>query len=353
MSASDAWRERRVFVTGDSGFVGGWLCHALLRRGARVFGYSLTEPAPLSLAATLTHAAAHPSRRADVRHVGALRAAIAEADPEVVIHLAAQPLVRLAFNDPLGTFETNAIGTANLLEAARTAKHLSAVVVFTTDKVYANTETGRCFVETDPLGGDEPYAASKAAAEMAVATWSSRYFAPRGIGVAAVRAGNIIGGGDWAVDRVVPDAIRNFRAGKTLVLRRPQAVRPWQHVLEPVAGILTIAEALMRDPPAASRGWNLGPRPEDCIPVGDLAARVARSWGPQARWHAGGDGAVPEAGLLRLDSTAACERLGWRPRWRIDAAVERTVAWYRAAVDGADPVALADADSTAHLGAAA
>jgi len=353
MSVSDAWRERRVFVTGDSGFVGGWLCHALLRRGARVFGYSLTEPSPLSLSAALARSGAHASRRADVRDIVDLRAAIRDADPEIVIHLAAQPLVRQAFCDPLGTFTTNALGTANLLEAARSAGRLRAIVVFTTDKVYANAETGRCFVESDPLGGDEPYAASKAAAEMAVASWSSRYFASRGIGVATVRAGNIIGGGDWAVDRIVPDAIRTFRAGETLVLRRPQAVRPWQHVLEPVAGILTIAEALMHDPAATSRGWNLGPRPEDCIPVGDLAARVARSWGPDARWHSGGNSSIPEAGLLRLDSEAACERLGWRPRWRVDAAVDRTVAWYRAAVAGGDPVSLAEADCAAHLGVAA
>lgn len=348
---SDAWRSRRVFVTGDSGFVGGWLCHTLLRHGASVYGYSLTHPASRSVGHALLATDAYGSRRADIRDRNALQASLADAAPDVVVHLAAQPLVRFAYRDPVGTFEANAMGTANLLEAARSVPSVKAIVVFTSDKVYANPETGRPFVEDDALGSDEPYAASKAASEMAVATWSSRYFVPRGIGVASIRAGNIVGGGDWAEDRIVPDGIRAFAQGQPLVLRRPQAVRPWQHVLEPVAGILALGRALLADPVAKSRPWNLGPRREDCVDVGAIAERLAKAWGQGARWQGGGDASVPEAGLLLLDSTASRTQLGWTAQWGIDECIARTVAWYRGAVGGGDPVALADADLAAHRGA--
>ncbi|MBL8697268.1 MAG: CDP-glucose 4,6-dehydratase [Alphaproteobacteria bacterium] len=351
MTVSDALRNRRVFVTGDSGFVGGWLCHALLRHGAKVHGFSIADPAPRSVGHALIAGGAHPSRRGDIRDLATLRASLEAAAPEIIVHLAAQPIVRLAYHDPLGTFAANAMGTANLLEAARGIASLKAIVVFTSDKVYANPETGRPFVESDALGSDEPYAASKAACEMAVATWSSRYFVPRGIGVGCIRAGNIVGGGDWAADRIVPDAIRAFAEGKPLVLRRPKAVRPWQHVLEPVAGILGLAQRLLKDPVSMSRAWNLGPRREDCVDVGSIAERLVRAWGPGAQWQGGGDASIPEAGLLLLDSTAARERLGWTPQWTIDPCIERTVAWYRGVVAGGDPIALADADLAAHRGA--
>jgi CDP-glucose 4,6-dehydratase len=345
---SRSWRERRIFVTGDTGFVGGWLAQSLLAAGARVDGYSLTDPAPMTVAAALGARHAYATRRADIRDVPALRRALRESDPEIVFHLAAQPLVRRAFRDPLATHAVNALGTANLLEAARDCPSLRAVVVFTTDKVYRNAERGGAFHERCELGSDEPYAASKVAAEMAVECWRARYFAPRGIGVASVRAGNLVGGGDWASDRIVPDAIRAFASGRVLDLRRPDAVRPWQHVLEVVDGALALSEALLEDPVRSAGAWNFGPPLCDCVTVGALVDRLAACWGPGARHRSHRVDAIPEAGLLRLDATKAARRLGWRTRWTIEETLQRTVGWYRAALSGADPAHLAAMDVDAH-----
>jgi CDP-glucose 4,6-dehydratase len=345
---SRSWRDRRVFVTGDTGFVGGWLVHALLAAGARVDGFSLTDPAPMTVAGALGARQAYATRRGDVRDVDALRLALRASRPEVVIHLAAQPLVRRAFRNSLETFATNALGTANLLEAAREIPELRSVVVFTSDKVYRNGEGGDAFDEGCELGSDEPYAASKAAAEMAVESWRSRHLAPRGIGVASVRAGNLIGGGDWADERIVPDAIRAFATGTVLKLRRPDAVRPWQHVLEAVAGVLALCEALERNPAAFAGAWNLGPALADCVRVGDLVAQLAEAWGQGARVETRPVSDIAEARLLRLDADKAAQQLGWRPIWTVEEAVQRTVSWYRAALSGADAADLATLDSGAH-----
>jgi CDP-glucose 4,6-dehydratase len=345
---SPSWHERRVFVTGDTGFVGGWLTQALLSAGARVDGYSLTDPAPMSVAGALGARQSYAPRRADIRDLSSLRRALEASDPEIVFHLAAQPLVRRAFRSPLETYAINALGTANLLEAARDCGALRAVVVFTTDKVYRNAERGGAFHERCELGGDEPYAASKVAAELAIGSWRSRYFAGCAVGVASVRAGNLIGGGDWAVDRIVPDAIRAFANGRMLDLRRPDAVRPWQHVLEVVEGAMALAEALLEDPGRYAGAWNFGPPRSDCITVESLVGQLAAYWGPEACHRSHRTDAIPEAGLLRLDSAKAARQLGWRTRWTIEETLQRSVSWYRAALSGADPADLAAMDRCAH-----
>lgn len=324
------------------------MVQSLLGAGARVDGYSLFDPAPMSVAGALGSRHAYAPRRADIRDTKALRRALQESDPEVVVHLAAQPLVRRAFRSPLETYAVNALGTANLLEAARDCASLRAVIVFTSDKVYRNAELGGAFHERCELGSDEPYAASKVAAEMAIESWRTRYFAARGIGVASVRAGNLIGGGDWAIDRIVPDAIRAFLTGTELVLRRPDAVRPWQHVLEVVDGTMDLAELLLEDPARYAGAWNFGPPPADCIRVGALVEQLADCWGAGARHRNERADDIPEAGLLRLDSSKAARQLGWQTRWTIEETLLRTVSWYRAALSGADAADLAALDASAH-----
>ncbi|WP_035691963.1 CDP-glucose 4,6-dehydratase [Azospirillum halopraeferens] len=337
----DLWRGRRVFLTGHSGFVGGWLVHLLVGMGAHVAGYALAPPGEPNLHDLTGVAGLVDGGFGDIRDGAALASALAAAEPDVVLHLAAQPLVRRAFAEPVDTFATNVMGTVHLLEAIRLCPAVQAAVVVTTDKVYDNREWAWPYRETDALGGREPYGVSKACCEMAVDAYRKSYFeSARRLPVATVRAGNVIGGGDWAEDRLVPDAIRAFTGGRPLVLRNPMAVRPWQHVLEMAAGCLTIAERLIAaDADAANafaKGWNFGPRTEDARPVSWVADRLALHWGDGARWEPE-DGARPyEARLLMLDSTLAHGELGWRPRWTLDTALARTVEWYRARHRGED-----------------
>jgi CDP-glucose 4,6-dehydratase len=347
----NVWRDASVLVTGETGFVGGWLSEALIARGAQVHGFAATPPAAMSVAAALAGQPGYHPRQGDIRNLDALNTAMAVVRPSVIFHLAAQPLVRPAFRDPLETFAINAMGTASLLEAARGARGLRAIVVFTSDKVYLNRERVDGYRESDPIGDDEPYGASKGAAELAIAAWRKRYLAAQGVGVASLRAGNIIGGGDWAGERLVPDAIRKFSAGEPLVLRYPHAVRPWQHVLDAVDGTLRLAERLIAAPETHARAWNFGPERRDCLTVGELAGLLASNWGDQARCIEQPENAIPEAGLLFLDSAAARRELGWRSTWDIKTAVARSVAWYRAALAGGDPLLLAREDARAHRNA--
>jgi CDP-glucose 4,6-dehydratase len=329
----DFWRGRSVFITGHTGFKGGWLAVWLHLLGARVHGYALapaTRPALFDVA-RVGEVVAH--RIGDVRDLAGLAAALADARPEVIFHLAAQPLVREGYREPVATFSTNVMGTVNLLEAVRSQSSVRAVIVVTSDKCYANRESGQPYREGDALGGRDPYSGSKACAEIVTAAWRESFL--RGsVGIASARAGNVIGGGDWADDRLVPDALRAWEKGSTLQVRYPGAVRPWQHVLEPLHGYLLLAEHLVAG--GAAEAWNFGPDDRDMVPVGELLDQLAACWGVGAAW-CGDRGDHPhEAGLLHLDSAKARSGLGWRPRWRLDHALGRVVAWHRAYLAGAD-----------------
>lgn len=336
------WRDRRVFVTGHTGFIGGWLGLWLARLGARVAGYALTPPTDPNLFTAVGLQDDVPGSLADIRDATRLATAVEDARPEIVFHLAAQPIVRDAFADPIGTYATNVMGTAHLLEALRACDSVAAIVVVTTDKVYANQEWPWGYREIDRLGGREPYGTSKAAAELVVDAYRESYFASRerAVGIATVRAGNVIGGGDWARDRLVPDAMRAFAAREPLKLRNPLAIRPWQHVLEPVRGLMMLAERLAEDAPRFTGAWNFGPAESDMWPVERVVAQVIRLWGGGARCEMA-EGAQPyEARLLAVDSAKASAELGWDPAWRLADALERTVEWYRAFHERADMRAL-------------
>lgn len=335
------WQDRRVFITGHTGFMGGWLASLLLARGAHVHGYAL-EPSSVPSFFNATHLGERlaSSTVADIRDADALSDAIGRIDPEIVFHLAAQPLVRVAHSSPLDTFSTNVMGTAHVLDALRGTGAVKAVLVVTTDKVYRNENRHAPYSESDRLGGKEPYSASKAACEFVVDAWRHSYLRSKGIGVATIRAGNVFGGGDWAADRLVPDAMRAFAAGRSLVLRYPNATRPWQHVLDPLPGYLGLAERLAADPDSYAFGWNFGPSLADCQPVGNLAEMLAKAWGGSARVEIQPADAIFEETELALDSSKAQAELGWCPRWPLSTAVERTVRWYRAFEEGQDIWAL-------------
>lgn len=322
-----------MLVTGHTGFVGGWLCAWLDLLGSRVNGFSLPAPTePSFFERTGLGALLERSVTGDVRDAAALGAAVASSDPQVVFHLAAQPIVRDAFREPVGTFATNVMGTVHMLEACRSRSSVEKIVVFTTDKVYRNDQSGRPFVEGDRLGGNEPYSASKAAAEWAAGAYWETYLRraqPR-TALATVRAGNIVGGGDWARDRLLPDAMRAFAAGRELVLRSPGSTRPWQHVLDAVRGTLLLAERMAAQADAATLGWNFGPPAEEVHCVGQVADEAAKAWGRGSSWRHEPDASIPESRALVLSSARAERELGWRCRWGLREAVGRSVAWYRA-----------------------
>lgn len=336
MADPSAWRGRRVLVTGHTGFKGSWLCTWLRAMGARVTGYALDPPTQPSLFESAGVAAKLVDVRGDIRDAAATRATFERADPEVVFHLAAQPLVRESYRAPVDTYATNVVGTASVLEACRHAPSLRAVVVVTTDKCYENREWDRGYVETDALGGHDPYSNSKACAELVTDSFRRSFFAGRTplVGLATARAGNVVGGGDWADDRLVPDLVRAALAGEEALIRNPGATRPWQHVLEPLHGYLLLAEALLRDPAAFSEGWNFGPEAGGDRPVRDVVERFADRWAGRLRWRVDGGEHPHEAGKLMLDSAKAKARLGWRSRLGLDETIALTADWYGAVLSG-------------------
>ena len=337
-----AWRGRSVMVTGHTGFKGSWLTLWLGKLGAEVHGFSLEPPtSPNLFEVARVGDVCASDVRADLANLAALTSALRGARPTVVFHLAAQALVRESYRDPIGTFGTNVMGTANVLEAVRRCDSVEAVVVVTTDKVYENRESSHRYAECDPLGGRDPYSASKAAAEIVAGSMRSSFFGSQNghrARVATARAGNVLGGADWAVDRLVPDCLRAFASGDPVELRFPNAVRPWQHVLEPLSGYLLLAERLCAaGGERFARAWNFGPAADSDATVGDVAAAAARLWGEGAKVSHKSEGDDPhEAGLLHLDSSLAHAELGWRPRWTLGETLARTVEWHRKWMDGAD-----------------
>lgn len=322
------YRGKRVLVTGHTGFKGAWLTLWLLEMGAEVQGFSLEPPTEPSLFADLELATRMCHEIGDIRDASALTRCFKTFRPEVVFHLAAQPLVRLSYQEPAETFATNVMGTVYLLEAARSSDSVRQVVVITSDKCYENREWVHGYREIDPMGGHDPYSASKGCAELVVSSWRNSFFHEGQISIASARAGNVIGGGDWALDRLVPDCARAVSTGKTIVIRNPLATRPWQHVLEPLSGYLWLACEMERDSVRFAEGWNFGPGGEDVLTVEEVVSRLIRYWG-QGKYEVYSDGGPHEAKLLRLDIGKAQTLLNWHPVYDAGTAIQKTVDWYR------------------------
>jgi len=340
MDLSGFYKGRRVLVTGHSGFKGGWLYTWLEMLGARVSGFALPAPTEPSYFRALGLDRREHSVLGDIRDTAALRRVFAEARPEVVFHLAAQAIVGTSYQDPLETFSVNVVGTASVLEVCRESPATSAVVVVTSDKCYENQGWEWGYRELDAMGGHDPYSASKGCAELLVASYRRSFFSAAGKGLATGRAGNVIGGGDFATGRLVPDCWRAWSAGLPVKLRHPRSVRPWQHVLEPLAGYLSLGMRLSQNAPEHSEGWNFGPDAEGSRTVGEVVERCATAWGSGVSWIQEAGDHPHEAAILRLDSTRARRRLGWRPAWNLETSIERTASWYRAFTAGADVVDL-------------
>ncbi len=330
---------RPILVTGHTGFKGSWLSHWLLRLGAKVYGVALPPEGSPNLFDELSLARRIDHRVVDVRDRASISETFASIQPEIVFHLAAQALVRRGYREPVETFGTNVMGTAHVLEACRATPSVRAVVVVTSDKCYAPDNDHPGYRENDPLGGLDPYSASKACQEWVAQSWQASFGTAGGAPlIATVRAGNVIGGGDWAEDRLVPDLVRAFHAGRTADIRNPSAIRPWQHVLEPLSGYLTLGARLLAGERAFARAWNFGPDDNSMRPVADLCANLTRelggTWSPSAGMH------PHEAACLRLNSQAARELLGWQPRWDFAETLRITGAWYRRHAEGASAIDL-------------
>jgi CDP-glucose 4,6-dehydratase len=332
MDLASFYRDKRVLVTGHTGFKGGWLALWLKSLGAEVIGLSLPPPAGqpgIFEAARVADAMTHTL--ADIRDASAVQAVFAEHSPQVVLHLAAQALVRPSYHDPLTTYATNVLGTAHVLEAARNCPDSKSIVIVTTDKCYENREQRGGYREEDRLGGYDPYSSSKACAELVTAAFRDSYLQARGVGVATARAGNVIGGGDWAADRLVPDFVRAIQCERPIRLRRPAAVRPWQFVLEPLGGYLLLAQRLWQEPTHFSEAWNFGPAAGSHTTVLELAERLVTAFGRGTIEIEAGD-ALHETGHLALNCAKARERLGWQPRLGVAETIAWTAEWYGAAL---------------------
>jgi CDP-glucose 4,6-dehydratase len=346
------WRDRRVLVTGSTGFKGAWLSLWLERMGAKVSGLGLDPMTDPSLYALAGLAQRSDTRILDMRDALAVADVVREIEPEIVLHLAGQALVRAGYLDPIGTFATNVMGTANLLNAVRATGRARVCVVITSDKVYRNLEHPYPYREEDRLGGHDPYSASKAAAELVTGSYVDAFLRDRGVAVASARAGNVIGGGDWSADRLIPDAVRAWTRQQPVVIRRPDAIRPWQHVLEPLAGYLRLAERLWQEPDLAGP-YNFGPATHDAATVRQVISRARDAFGQGAIVWGDGTEGPHEAARLTLEVAKARILLGVEPRWSLKEAVDRTLRWYREQVAGADAASLCHADIDAFLAAKA
>ncbi|CAE6795222.1 CDP-glucose 4,6-dehydratase [Paraburkholderia nemoris] len=330
------WQGKRIFLTGHTGFKGSWTTLWLHALGAKVTGYSLAPETSPNLFSLARVSDGVDSVIGDIRNREQLLNAVKAAKPEIVIHMAAQPLVRESYVNPVETYETNVLGTVHLLDAIRQVPGVRSVVIVTTDKCYENREWEWGYRENEAMGGYDPYSSSKGCAELVTAAYRNSFFNPatyseHGVAVASARAGNVIGGGDWAADRLIPDIIRAITNGETVNIRNPHAIRPWQHVLEPLSGYLVLAEKLFTEGTRYAEAWNFGPNDSDAQPVQAIVERLTSQWGDNARWALDGGDHPHEATFLKLECSKAHTRLGWRPRWDLGHTLDNIVAWYKAA----------------------
>ena len=334
------WHGKRVLLTGHTGFKGGWLSLWLQQLGAEVQGVALAPPAGHNLFEAARVGEGMASALGDIRDLAFVRQAMTAFRPEIVIHMAAQSLVRQSYAQPVETYATNVMGSVHVLEAVRQTPGVRVVVNVTTDKCYENKEWAWGYREDEPMGGHDPYSSSKGCAELVSSAYRCSFFQQGGPALATARAGNVIGGGDWASDRLVPDILRALEKNELAVIRNPYSTRPWQHVLEPLSGYLVLAQRLWTDGAAFAEGWNLGPRDEDARSVQWIVERLVQQWGGNAGWQLDGSAHPHEAKYLKLDVSKARARLGWQPRWRLAEALEHIVAWHRAWLAGEDVRAL-------------
>lgn len=325
------WKNKRVFLTGHTGFKGSWLSLWLQDMGATVKGYALkpyTSPNLFSVANVAEHM---DSEIGDIRNLEAISKSMSRFNPDILIHMAAQPLVRQSYKDPVETYSTNVMGSVNVYEAARQCPNLKAIVSITTDKCYENREWEWGYRENEPMGGHDPYSSSKGCAELVTSAYRRSFFSTQNTAsLASARAGNVIGGGDWADDRLIPDILRAFEEKQPVIIRNPLATRPWQHVLEPLSGYLVLAEALYHEGDAFAEAWNFGPKDEDCKPVNWILDRMVTKWGDGASWKLDQNNNPHEAGFLKLDCSKAGSRLKWQPQWHLENALDMIIDWQKA-----------------------
>lgn len=329
------WKNKKVFVTGHTGFKGSWLSLWLQNMGAFVKGYSLVADTKPALFTEANVAAEMDSEIGDIRNLEKLTKSMVSFNPDILIHMAAQPLVRLSYEQPVYTYTTNVIGTVNVLEAARKCSNLKAIVSVTTDKCYENKEWEWGYRENEAMGGHDPYSSSKGCAELVTSAYRRSFFSSDGTAsLASARAGNVIGGGDWSEDRLIPDVLRAFEKSEPVVIRNPLSTRPWQHVLEPLSGYLVLAQELFINGNNYAEGWNFGPKDEDCKPVSWIIDKMINVWGNNASWILDKNNNPHEAGFLKLDCSKASNRLKWNPSWNLEEALEKIVNWHQVYIGG-------------------
>ena len=333
------WQGKRVFLTGHTGFKGSWLSLWLSSLGAEVKGYALNPPTLPSLFIEAKIDSIIDSQIADIRSQDILHESMTKFSPDILIHMAAQPLVKYSYNAPIETYEVNVIGTAKVLEVARSCTNLKAIVNITTDKCYENDNRSEGYKEEDPMGGYDPYSSSKSCAEFVASSYRRSFLQDKGVGLVSVRAGNVIGGGDWADDRLIPDILRSFEKKKPVIVRNPRATRPWQHVLEPLSGYLILAQKLYKDQKKYSEGWNFGPNDENAKPVDWILNKMIAKW-PSSSWKLDTDSSPHEAGFLKLDISKAKSKLGWKPVWELNHTLDRIIFWHKAWLNKEDMQAI-------------
>ena len=331
------WKGKKVFVTGHTGFKGSWLCLWLQKMGALVKGYSLNVNTKPALFIQANVGDDMQSEIGDIRNLEQLTESMVGFGPDILIHMAAQPLVRLSYQEPVDTYTTNVIGTVNVLEAARKCSNLKAIVSVTTDKCYENKEWEWGYRENEPMGGHDPYASSKGCAELVTSAYRRSFFSSEDTAsLASARAGNVIGGGDWAEDRLIPDILSAFEKSEPVVIRNPLSTRPWQHVLEPLSGYLVLAQELFLNGDNFAEGWNFGPKDEDCKPVSWILDKMVTYWGNNASWNLDKNNNPHEAGFLKLDCSKASNRLKWNPKWNLELTLKSIVDWHQLYTNGGD-----------------